>query len=144
MRLKVSTINLSLAYGLLVFPQAARAKEEIEGPAGDLPESAELPEVAPTEDAQPVETPKAKPKKIGSPVDATLTKTKKEDKPAENWDSYSEAGSGGVAQEITKGVRVEDIVEPPSDYRFAAFGKAVDTWAAQLSSCSSLTLSDGH
>src|SRR5690606_31519719 len=28
-----------------------------------------------------------------------------------------------VAQEITGGVRVEDIVEPPSEYRYAAFGK---------------------
>ena len=28
-----------------------------------------------------------------------------------------------VAQEISGGMRVEDIVEPPSDYRYAAFGR---------------------
>lgn len=40
------------------------------------------------------------------------------------WESYNSEMSESVAQEVTKGVRVEDIVEPPTDYRYAAFGKA--------------------
>jgi Tfp pilus assembly protein PilP len=42
----------------------------------------------------------------------------------EKWESYSDLSAvNAVAEEITGGVRVEDIVEPPSDYRFAAFGR---------------------
>jgi Tfp pilus assembly protein PilP len=40
-----------------------------------------------------------------------------------SWDSFNEASGKGVAAEITKGVRVEDIVEPPAEYHFASFGK---------------------
>jgi Tfp pilus assembly protein PilP len=42
----------------------------------------------------------------------------------ETWDSYAEATIiNSAAQDVTMGVRVEDIVEPPTDYQFAAFGK---------------------
>ena len=42
----------------------------------------------------------------------------------ETWDSYAEATViNSAAQDVTMGVRVEDIVEPPTDYQFAAFGK---------------------
>lgn len=40
-----------------------------------------------------------------------------------HWDSFNESTGKGVANEITKGVRVEDILEPPADYRYASFGK---------------------
>lgn len=41
-----------------------------------------------------------------------------------SWDSYLEFGDAdGVANDVTSGIRVEDIVEPPSQYRYAAFGK---------------------
>jgi Tfp pilus assembly protein PilP len=100
-----------------VAPRAS-ALDEIGEPAGDLPENDNLPDVAPTEADLDAEangpTPKA----------ALKDNAADEEKAAETWDSYSEAGTGGVAQDITKGVRVEDIVEPPSDYRYAAFGKA--------------------
>lgn len=42
----------------------------------------------------------------------------------DNWESYSDLTTySSVAEDITDGVRVEDIVEPPSEYRYAAFGK---------------------
>ncbi|MEZ4742702.1 MAG: pilus assembly protein PilP [Bdellovibrionota bacterium] len=42
-----------------------------------------------------------------------------------NWDSYLDSSSSEhIANSITKGVRVEDIVEPPTQYRYAAFGKS--------------------
>jgi len=42
-----------------------------------------------------------------------------------SWDSYLDISEGeGIAADITNGIRVEDIVEPPSQYRYAAFGKA--------------------
>lgn len=122
MRHKVAKISISLA-GLLVlgWMPDAFAVEEIGQPAGDLPEPESLPDVAPTE-GQGEDT---------AAVDPAPDSSKKtpvadagEDNLPQVWDSYSEAGTGGVAQEITKGVRVEDIVEPPSDYRYAAFGKA--------------------
>jgi Tfp pilus assembly protein PilP len=41
-----------------------------------------------------------------------------------SWDSYLDfTDTDGVANEVTSGIRVEDIVEPPSQYRYAAFGK---------------------
>ena len=48
----------------------------------------------------------------------------KEATPA-NWDSYSDLKHNtSVAKEVTNGVRVEDIVEPPTDYHYASFGKS--------------------
>lgn len=42
----------------------------------------------------------------------------------DSWESYSDLSrASSVAEDITDGVRVEDIIEPPSDYRYAAFGK---------------------
>ncbi len=130
MRLPMPKLSLSLA-GLLVCgaSHAVWAAEEIGEPAGALPDSAELPEIAPTEDAAPVEDyAPVENDQVAKPAPTASTKKMKteaqENKNQENWDSYSDAGTGGVAQEITKGVRVEDIVEPPSDYRYAAFGKA--------------------
>lgn len=43
----------------------------------------------------------------------------------ETWDSYAAAAAlSSAARDVTQGVRVEDIVEPPTEYRFAAFGKS--------------------
>lgn len=42
----------------------------------------------------------------------------------ETWDSAPRVKySAGSAEDVTRGVRIEDIVEPPSEYHFAAFGK---------------------
>jgi Tfp pilus assembly protein PilP len=43
----------------------------------------------------------------------------------EKWESYSDMPAiFSVAEEITGGVRIEDIVEPPSDYHYASFGRS--------------------
>lgn len=43
----------------------------------------------------------------------------------DKWESYSDLPPvSSVAEEITGGIRVEDIVEPPSDYSFASFGRS--------------------
>jgi len=39
------------------------------------------------------------------------------------WDSTGQ-GKTSAAEEVTAGVRVEDIVEPTTDYRYASFGKS--------------------
>lgn len=39
------------------------------------------------------------------------------------WKSYNDGDGGDVAKDVTSGIRVEDIVEPPVDYRYAAFGR---------------------
>jgi Tfp pilus assembly protein PilP len=41
----------------------------------------------------------------------------------QGWSSFVDSSEESTAKEITKGVRVEDIVEPPSDYHYASFGK---------------------
>lgn len=41
----------------------------------------------------------------------------------QGWSSSIDSSTESTAKEITKGVRVEDIVEPPSDYHYASFGK---------------------
>ena len=41
----------------------------------------------------------------------------------DSWDSYTEKPEELAADDVTKRIRVEDIVEPPSEYHFAAFGK---------------------
>jgi Tfp pilus assembly protein PilP len=41
----------------------------------------------------------------------------------QGWSSSVDSSTESTAKEITKGVRVEDIVEPPSDYHYASFGK---------------------
>lgn len=41
----------------------------------------------------------------------------------EVWESAAASPFSSIAEEVTGGVRVEDIVEPPSEYRYAAFGK---------------------
>jgi Tfp pilus assembly protein PilP len=42
----------------------------------------------------------------------------------ETWESYTDfSGVSDVAKEVTGGIRVEDIVEPPNEYHYAAFGR---------------------
>lgn len=41
----------------------------------------------------------------------------------QGWSSSVDSSAESTAKEITKGVRVEDIVEPPSEYHYASFGK---------------------
>ena len=45
-----------------------------------------------------------------------------------------------VAQEVTKGLRVEDVVEPPTEYHYAAFGKP-DPFVAPMLARESLVAS---
>ncbi len=127
-----------LLAALLAAPPAF-GLDEIGEPAGDIPESQELP----PEGTEPETAPQAASGDESQGGEAETPKTgitdkahdkaafgkgrkkkSKDDALPENWDSYSDVNNqGSMAQEITKGVRVEDIVEPPSDYRYAAFGK---------------------
>jgi hypothetical protein len=97
--------------GAVALAPAAGAQDEPIEPAGELPED----DAGGAEPTLPPETDV----NGNAPLDAMT-----EDPGAsETWESYSDVGGTSVAQEVTKGIRVEDIVEPPSDYRYAAFGK---------------------
>ncbi len=147
------TVALWIAPTLFVgFAAAFAQDEEPDGPAGDLPEEenveTEASDEADETEAAPVKgSPKGqdKGKKTGKGKGAgkgsgkgtgpskpagTTAADDEEDvatgsgSGADGWESFTSMGkSASVATEITKGVRVEDIVEPPSDYRYAAFGK---------------------
>lgn len=115
-------------YALLLASWPAHAAEdELDEPAGELPEDADLDgDDAGLLDGDGGAT-GASSKSKTKDDKAAKAKAKDDDmsKPGPRWDSFSEhKGLSGVAEEITSGVRVEDIIEPPSDYRYAAFGKS--------------------
>lgn len=116
-----------LLTGLSISGGAARAQDDIEEPAGDLAEAEE--DQLSMEDSA-VEIPAD-----GSPMgaeessemtaeqsgrDASTQESTEQIGPV--WESYN-SNLKSVAQEVTKGIRVEDVVEPPSEYHYAAFGK---------------------
>ncbi len=41
----------------------------------------------------------------------------------ETWESFRESDLTPSIEDISKGIKIEDIVEPPSEYHYAAFGK---------------------
>lgn len=116
----------------LPFASAAKAEDEVEAPAGEVAPEEGAAREASTEgeggqDSGAVGEGQGEQALGESATDQTATPPPEEESDTteikeKRWDSYSEKG-GGVAEEITKGVRVEDIIEPPSDYRYAAFGK---------------------
>lgn len=112
---------------LLFGPSSVHAQSDDE----DLPEEpsamdadldeADAGEDSMTDDAdQAVETIAPTPGPASAPTEDA---SKSASVPGPLWESYDSENSASVAQEVTRGVRVEDIVEPPSDFRFAAFGK---------------------
>jgi Tfp pilus assembly protein PilP len=129
-----STFCITATYGALVYAQ------DIDEPAGNVAEEEyeeysydEYDEGSSKESAES----QKKPEPVASKNEATESSDEDTDTDTdsssdteessgdETWDSYSDLKSGGsVAEEITDGVRIEDIVEPPSDYQYAAFGKA--------------------
>lgn len=109
------------------------AQDEIEEPAGDI--------AAAIEDSEPgVEVGTSE----DAPEDPAAMEGEQEEESAEVkepteaeaeqigpvWDSYND-NMKSVAQEVTKGLRVEDVVEPPTEYHYAAFGKP-DPFVAPL------------
>lgn len=96
---------IAAVLGMAIASAALCAEPQV--PAGELPVGT----FAPNDDSNGV----------GPTVKAD--KKTSESNLEETWESYSDVNSSSVAQEVTKGVRVEDIIEPPSDYRYAAFGK---------------------
>ena len=58
---------------------------------------------------------------MGLLVAAKKKKDELKDKDLQIWDSTKASGFDG--DDITQMVRVEEIIEPPSEYRYAAFGK---------------------
>jgi Tfp pilus assembly protein PilP len=118
--------RLKAAIALALLSRPALAQDEIDAPAGELPKGDDMQDQAgevegptlaqaPADDSKDgVDQDGAGDKKAPDEADGEITQ------PA--WDSYEDK-VGGAAEEITKGVRVEDIIEPPSDYRYAAFGK---------------------
>lgn len=100
----------------LVVCSLAFGQGEIEKPAGDLPSDSQ-------EESQDDEATGPEPEKIKKGQDASSKQRDAETSEAVTWESYSN-NVGSVAQEVTRGVRVEDIVEPPSEYRYAAFGRS--------------------
>jgi Tfp pilus assembly protein PilP len=104
----------------------ASAQDDIDQPAGDIVEAEEDP---PPADSADMEIPAD-----GSPMNGeesaetpapAAPEGEAEDSSAPIgpvWESYN-SNLKSVAQEVTKGIRVEDVVEPPSEYHYAAFGK---------------------
>ena len=81
----------------------------------ELPEEPSAPERELTEDDQAEEIiPTAAPGELPGQAESSANPL---------WETYDSETSASIAQEVTNGVRVEDIVEPPSEFRFAAFGK---------------------
>lgn len=114
---------------LMASVRGARAADDIQGPGGEVPTPAGV--SASSNDDAPASTPK---RTKAAKDHATAKKSPDQASPPDDsagvdhevvWDSYSDLGKNpSVARDVTNGVRVEDIVEPPSDYRYAAFGKA--------------------
>jgi Tfp pilus assembly protein PilP len=117
-------LKTAIALALLAGP--ALAQEEIDAPAGELPKGDDMQDQAGEAEGPTLEEAPAAEGEGGADKDGAGDKKApggadgEINQPA--WDSYDDKGAG-AAEEITKGVRVEDIIEPPSDYRYAAFGK---------------------
>lgn len=86
----------------VTFAQEAKQEEA----AGAIDDPAKRPEDGNDRLAPPV----GDPEKLANPPPAAADDEKKED--------------ANVANDVTKGLRVEDIVDPPAEYRYAAFGRA--------------------
>lgn len=105
----------------------ADAQDDIDEPAGDIAEAQEDGDfegsgqsvASPTESAtDDVESGAAAPMTI----EAAGEGEGEADPAGPVWESYND-NLKSVAQEVTKGLRVEDVVEPPTEYHYAAFGK---------------------
>jgi len=58
-----------------------------------------------------------------TPDDAASGSASNDEGASDTWESYSDKPEELAADDITRRIRVEDIIEPPSEYHFAAFGK---------------------
>jgi Tfp pilus assembly protein PilP len=111
-----------MAAGLL-FASVAFSQEDIDEPAGEVGDPKADGDYDYSdyggEETETTESPK--PESTEEKIPDNIIKDAGE---AETWDSYSDMQAGSVmGEDVSDGVRVEDIVEPPSDYRYAAFGK---------------------
>ena len=121
---KTSKCSLSLVAGYcLVFVSGNIRAQDIEEPAGAIDEGYE--EYSYDETGAPDESITPALQNPGAVEEIVEEKNTEVATESDSWDSVANFNStSSIAQEITEGIRVEDIVEPPSDYRYAAFGKA--------------------
>jgi Tfp pilus assembly protein PilP len=129
---KFSKSNLTtivVGFGILIPATLIFAQDEIDEPAGDIATAIEdsepgadtsLGQSSSEDDSQ-----ESVPGDIEQNPEPDSTATSGEAEEGQIgpvWDSYND-NMKSVAQEVTKGLRVEDVVEPPTEYHYAAFGK---------------------
>jgi Tfp pilus assembly protein PilP len=129
MALKLDILKEALApvwvgLSIFMFAPLLPAQDEIDEPAGDIAAASEDSE-ADTEIAAPEEMIDETAPEMNQ-SDEVLGGEEQQESEEEQigpvWDSYTD-NMKSVAQEVTKGLRVEDVVEPPTEYHYAAFGK---------------------
>ncbi len=114
-----------LGFGFLMSSGVLFAQDEIDEPAGDI--AAAVEDLEPgvdagssdetTEDQAVMDD-----EQEGEPAEENASAEAETEQIGPVWDSYND-NMKSVAQEVTKGLRVEDVVEPPTEYHYAAFGK---------------------
>lgn len=110
--------NVLLAL-LVAYSHQATAVDDIDQPAGDIGDTYDE-----ANDPTMVDIPSdgSAPDLDLNKDDAAVESYDDADQMGPVWESYN-SNMKSVAQEVTKGLRVEDVVEPPTEYHYAAFGK---------------------
>jgi Tfp pilus assembly protein PilP len=121
---KETMAHLWVGLSILMSASLLFAQDEIDEPAGDIAAASEDSESETETEAPDEMTDETTPEldQTDEPQESVEQQEAEEEQIGPVWDSYTD-NMKSVAQEVTKGLRVEDVVEPPTEYHYAAFGK---------------------